>query len=288
VLGGVALELEGAEVPTAALEADLLVLSAWTPGYERLVDRRDGPVVARWHSPLLQTELSGEGWKLAHLLELLAAGTLAGVAFDDADAAATFLRPGVVHLPNVFEPRELGGVRSPSLEGINVALSGEPYGRKNLLVQSAAFARAREDGWTLHLFGQTLRRSGYARWFELVSVPYVEHGFLPRDEYLGLAAGMDAALCASLAESFGYAAAEFVELGVPTVVSGTVACVAPGPLTVGEPSSVADVAGRLTRAVASPALVEAQRASLRVRAAENAELARAALARYTLVATRYA
>lgn len=280
VLGGVALELEDGAAPSAALEADLLVLSAWTEGYEPLVGRREGPVVARWHSPFLQTELSGEGWKLVHLLELLAAGRLAGLAFDDAAAAAAFSRPHVVHLPNVFEAHELAEVRPASIEGINIALSGEPYGRKNLLVQSAAFARTREDDWTLHLFGQTLRRTGYARWLELVSVPYVEHGFLPRDEYLALAAGMNVALCASLAESFGYAAAEFVELGVPAVVSGAVACVDPGPLTVGEPSSVGDVADRLARAVASPALVDAQRASLHVRAAENAELARTALARF--------
>jgi glycosyltransferase involved in cell wall biosynthesis len=119
-------------------------------------------------------------------------------------------------------------------------------------------------------------------------VPHVEHGFLPGDEYLALAAGMDAALCASLAESFGYAAAEFVELGVATVVSGAVPSVALGPLTAAEPSSVADVAERLTLAIESPALVDAQRASLRERAEQNAQLAHAALAQYTLAATRHA
>ena len=62
VLGGRALELADGEVPTAALEADLLVLSAWMPGYERLLDERRGSTVGRSHSALLQLELSREGW----------------------------------------------------------------------------------------------------------------------------------------------------------------------------------------------------------------------------------
>ncbi len=285
VLGGTAVELDEGDPPPAALDADLLVLSAWTPVYERLLARRTGPVVGRFHSSLLQVELSREGWKLSHLVGLLEQGRLAGLAFDDAEAAEAFARPGVVHLPNVFDPGELAAVVPASLDGVNVALPGQPDARKNLLVQTAAFEQVREDEWTLHLFGQTLRRPGYGRWLELLDVPYVEHGFLPGDEYLALAAGMDAALYASLSESFGYAAAEFVELGVPTVVSGAVASVAPGPLTAAEPFSVADVAERLMRAVASPALVDAQRASLRERAVENAQCARPALAQYARVAT---
>lgn len=266
-------------MPTAALEADLLVLSAWTPGYEGLLEQRDGPVVARWHSPLLQTDLSGEGWKLAHLLGLLSERRLAGLAFDDADAADALARPGVVHLPNVFDAGGLSGVRPASLGGVNVALSGEAYARKNLLVQSAAFARAGGDDWTLHLFGQTLRRPGYARWLELADVTFVDHGFVARDEYLRLGAAMDAALCASLAESFGYAAAEFVELGVPTVVSRAVKSVRGGPLTAGDPGDVGAVAAALRRAVAERGLVAAQRVALHERALANHRVAAAALAR---------
>ena len=206
-------------------------------------------------------------------------GTPQDVAFDDADAAAALARPGVVHLPNVFDPSELAGVVPTELEGVNVALTGQPDARKNLLVQTAGFARARADDWTLHLFGQTLRRSGYARWLELAGIPYVEHGFLPRDEYLGLAAGMDAALCASLAESFGFAAAEFVELGVPAVVSPVVASVGGGPLTVRDPGSVDAVAAALEQAVSERGRVEAQREVLRARALANRSVAQAVIER---------
>lgn len=278
-LGGVAVELEEAEAPPAALEADLLVLSAWTPGYERLLDQRSGPTVGRSHSSLLQTELSREGWKVAKLLELLSESRLTGVAFDDADAAAALARPGVVHLPNVFDPCELAGVKPTELDGVNVALPGQPDARKNVLVQTAAFARARKIDWKLHLFGQTLRRPGYARWLELAGVSFVDHGFLPRDQYLGLAAGMDAALCASVAESFGYAAAEFVELGVPTVVSPVVKSIEGGQLTVRDAGDVGNVAAALERGVSERGLVEEQQASLRDRARANRSLAGAALAR---------
>ncbi len=279
VLGGRALELADGEIPPEALEADLLVLSAWMPGYEGLLDERRGTTVGRAHSSLLQLELSREGWKVAKLLELLAEGRLTSVAFDDADAAAALARPGVVHLPNVFDPSELAGVVPTELEGVNVALTGQPDARKNLLVQTAAFARARRDDWTLHLFGQTLRRSGYARWLELAGISYVEHGFLQRDEYLGLAAGMDAALCASLAESFGFAAAEFVELGVPAVVSPVVTSVGGGPLTVREPGSVDAVAAALELAVSERGRVEAQREVLRARALANRSVAQAVIER---------
>ena len=95
------------------------------------------------------------------------------------------------------------------LEGVNVALPSQPDARKNLIVQTAGFARARKRRLDAAPLRSDRAPSGYARWLELAGIPHVEHGFLPRDEYLGLAAGMDAALCASLAESFGCAAAEF-------------------------------------------------------------------------------
>lgn len=278
VLGGVAAVVDDGDPPAEALEADLAFLSAWVPAYEPILARRTGRTFGRWHSPLLQTELSREGRRLSELVALLERGALDGLAVDDAEAAAVLARPGVVHLPNVFDGAEFAGVERASLEGVNVALAGEPYGRKNLLVQTAAFGRVREEDWTLHLFGQTRRRAGYARWLELAEIPYVDHGFAPRAEYFSLIAGMDAALCASLAESFGYAAAEAVELGVPTVVSPAVAALCAGPLVVGDPGSVDEVATSLAGAVRAPELAEAQRRALHERAAANAEIARTVLA----------
>jgi len=281
VLGGKAAVVTESEAPTEALDSELLILSAWTPGYAELLERRAGPTVARWHSPLLQTELSREGWKLSNLLELVDNGSLAGLAVSDAAVAAALGHPKIIHLPEVFEPELVAGTRPARLEGVNVSLVGEPHGRKNVLAQSAGFEEARrlaEGEWTLHLFGQTHRRRGYARWLELAGIPHVDHGFLPVEQQLQLLAGMDAALVASLTESYGYAAAEHVALGVPAVVSRAVAALDPGPLTVADPGDVSEIAALLALALAEPQLTADQRAGLLRRAEENASIASHALA----------
>jgi glycosyltransferase involved in cell wall biosynthesis len=269
VLGGTWVALDdGADPP----DCDVLVLSSWADAYEPLLEAFGGKVVGRWHSSLLQTELSREGWKLVRLLERVDT-----VVADDADVAAALQ---LAHLPNVFDPAEAAAVAPVEFEGINVALPGEPHGRKNLLVQTAAFERSRAGrDWTLHLFGQTERRPGYARWLELARIPHVDHGFLERDRYLAHVAGMDAALCASMSESYGYAAAEAVELGVPTVATPAVRSFDAGPLSVRDPSSVADVTAALERALTDEGVTSVQRESLHRRAAENEAVARAALRR---------
>jgi len=267
VLGGTWVALEdGADPP----DCDVLVLSSWTDAYAPMLERFGGKVVGRWHSSLLQTELSREGWKLVRLLDRVET-----VFANDADVAAAL---ELIYLPDVFDCAEAAAVIPVELDGINVALPGEPHGRKNLLVQSAAFERSRAGrNWTLHLFGQTKRRPGYAHWLDLAGVPHADHGFLARDEYLAQVAGMDAALCASLSESYGYAAAEAVGLGVPTVATPAVRSFDAGPLSVRDPSSVVDVTTALERALTDEGVTSVQQESLHRRAAENEAVARVAL-----------
>jgi glycosyltransferase involved in cell wall biosynthesis len=86
-------------------------------------------------------------------------------------------------------------------------------------------------------------------------------------------AAMDAALCASLSESCGYAAAEAVELGIPAVATRAVRSLDAGELIVDDPTSVDDVAHALDRALANKAAVAAQRESLHRRSAANEAIA---------------
>lgn len=260
----------------------LLVLSAWHEEYESLLDAYDGPVAARWHSPLLQTELSREGWKLTRILELLADRRLVALAVCDRGVAAALDHPRLVFLPDVLDWNEFEHVEPAQLDGINVSLFGAAHGRKNLLAQTAAFAivsRTASTGepWTLHLAGQTKRARGYRRWMELAGVPYIDHGTLPRHEYLALAAAMDTALAATLSESFGYVAAESLALGVPTVVSGAVACADGGELEVRDPGDVEDLARALRSAIAEPQLAAVGRRSLDERVGTNVRQATAGL-----------
>lgn len=282
VLGTDWAELDGPRVPAAVRPETLLVLSSWSEDYEQLLERHNGPVAARWHSPLLQTELSKEGWKLARILDLLATRRLAAVAVSDRGVAAALARPRLVLLPDVLDRAEFEHVRPAQLDGINVSLFGAAHGRKNVLAQTAAFAiasRTASDGkpWMLHLAGQTRRASGYRRWMELAGIAYIDHGTLPRHEYLALAAAMDASLAATVSESFGYVAAESVALGVPTVVSGAVACADGAELEVRDPGDVQDLARALRSAVSDPQLSAAGRRSLSERAGTNAQQAAAGL-----------
>jgi len=280
--------IEEGSVPAAVIECDLLLLSSWTPVYETLLATRRGPTVVRWHSSLLQTELSGEIETLALIVDLLDQGRIAGIAANDHDLALALARPRIVHLPDVLDLTEYEGVDPTALSGTNVSLFGEAHGRKSLVVQSAAFERLRRarEGrdWTLHLNGQTRRRPFYERWLRLVGVPYVDHGFLERGEYLSLVAGMDAGLAASLAESYGLLAADHLALSVPVVSSSAVLSIGAGPLQAQEPWDVECVAGCLGRALDERSLVEQARRELLERATERALEARAAIERLIALA----
>src|SRR5436309_8437931 len=125
VLGGTAVSLEDGERPPAS---DLLILSGWRDGYDALLDAAPR-VVARFHSPLLQAELSEEGPALARLLDLRDQGRLHALAFNDADAACAF---GGVHLPDVLAAPP--AVVPRVMDAVNVTLLGEPRPRKNVVV----------------------------------------------------------------------------------------------------------------------------------------------------------
>ncbi len=272
VLGGEALALGRADQELPA--ADLVVLSSWHDDYEPLLDG-GARVVARWHSPLLQTDLSEDLWKLERLLDLVGAGRLAALACNDRETAEAL---GATWLPDVLDVAEYRGVRPARLDGVAVVLPGEPYPRKNVVVQAAAFERVRDGraGWTLHLLGQTRRRPDLERWLRRAGIPFADHGFLDRGAYLPLVAGASAGLAASLSESWGYAAGDFAALGVPVVVSPAVRSVTE---PVADPASVRSVAGALERALdGGRPLAERAGEAMVARAAENAAVARDALA----------
>jgi hypothetical protein len=278
VLGGEWAALTAGDVPGG----DLVVLSSWDEEYDGVLAARPGAVVPRWHSPLLQTELSEEGWKLGRLVELLDGGRVPALAVNDPAVAAALGREKVAILPDVLGEGVYAGVVPAELgAGVHVSLLGEAHGRKNLLVQSAAFARVaaqRGGGWTLHLAGQTARRPGYGRWLALANVPHRDHGVLSRPDYLALVAAVDAGLAATLSESFGYVAADHAALGVPVVVSPAVACLEGGALSA-EAADAGSVATALARALDEQGHAAFQRAELVARAAQNAAVAKAGLAR---------
>jgi glycosyltransferase involved in cell wall biosynthesis len=167
------------------------------------------------------------------------------------------------------------------LVGTNLSLFGAGHWRKNILVQTAAFDRARRDSeatdWTLHLNGQTLGGNSYAEWLKSARIPYVEHGWCDRSTYLSLVAGMDVGLCATLSESYCYVSADHVSLGVPVVASPAIACLGDVEARVA-PDDIGAVARALLLTLADrDGMARRQRQGLNEQARLNAERARAAL-----------
>jgi hypothetical protein len=278
-----ALVPESGAMPTAVLDAGVLVLSSWHERYNDIFVRREGPVVVRWHSTVLQTDLGGEQAKVARVLDLLDRGIVRVLAVSDREFVSTLGRQAVVFVPEVLADGEYEGIVPARLRGVHVSLFGAAHARKNLLVQSAAFDHARRaagsPAWTLHLNGQTYDDPRYDEWLTAARIPYVDHGWMDRPQYLSLVAAMNAGLCATLAESYSYVAADHVALGVPVVASPAVPCLGDDVARV-RPDRVEEVAGALLDAISRRAEVaEAQMHSLMAQARVNQEVARAALSR---------
>lgn len=270
------------EMPAAALDAEVLVLSSWHERYEPILAQRDRPVVLRWHSTVLQSELGHEQVKIARIVDLLDRGVVCAVAVSDPEFPKVLGRDAVVFVPEVLAESDYQGVAPARLRGVHISLFGATHcGRKNILVQSASFDRARRaagtPGWTLHLNGQTFDDRGYEQWLEAARIPYVDHGWLDRTEYLSLVAAMDAGLCATLSESYCYVAADHVALGVPIVASPTIACLGSG-IARARPDRIDEIAAALAAVLSNHSeLAAEQRRSLIAQAETNAGIARSAL-----------
>jgi hypothetical protein len=227
--------------------------------------------------------LGGEQAKVARVLDLLDRGIVQVLAVSDREFVSTFGRQAVVFVPEVLADGEYEGIVPARLRGVHVSLFGAAHARKNLLVQSAAFDHARRaagsPAWTLHLNGQTYDDPRYDEWLTAARIPYVDHGWMDRPQYLSLVAAMNAGLCATLAEGYYYVAADHVALGVPVVTSPAVPCLGADVARV-RPDRVEEVAGALLDAISRRAEVaEAQMHSLMAQARVNQEVARAALSR---------
>jgi hypothetical protein len=267
--------------PATVVDAAVLVLSSWHERYEPILARRKDPVVPRWHSTLVQSDLAEEQAKIGRIIDLLNRRVVRVVAANDREFARALGRDDVVYLPDVLAEVGYSGVMPAPLRGVHVSLFGSAEGRKNIMAQSAAFERARraagDPTWMLHLNGQSLADRGYDRWLEAARIPYVDHGWLDRPAYLSLVAAMNAGLCATLSESYCYAAADHVALGVPIVASPAIACLGDDSPRV-RPDRVDDIAAALAAALAGrDELASRQHDSLVAQALTNARIAQAAL-----------
>jgi hypothetical protein len=188
---------------------------------------------------------AGEAAVADRVLTLAASGVIERVGFVKAGMAEALSALGhpAWHVPNRVP--DLPDVRPiDSGEGTHIGVFAEPFWRKNVVTQLAAVALL--PGATAHV----MRRPeiGY-----LDTLPVVEHGEVPWNEFLSIQAGMDLTMYVTLSECHPLSPVESYLTGVPSLISRTSALFADDPelweLTTVEvaddPTAIAAAATRL-------------------------------------------
>jgi hypothetical protein len=196
--------------------AHTLVVQAWPPGAGALLRAAHARGLATRvisHSSMAQHGTdAGEAEAVSEALSLADEGVVGGVGFVKDGLAEAFSAMGhpAVYVPNRspllpdVAPVDLG-------DGLHVGILLDPYWRKNVTTQIGAAA----------ILGATAHVIAVPDVPYLYGVDVIEHGVLPWGSYLGLQAGMDVNLNATLSECHPMAPMESYASGVPSLVSAT-------------------------------------------------------------------
>lgn len=197
---------------------DVCIFGAWVPTYSVILPQITTHIWSLWTSPLLQMELGGVEWAFLH--QILFNDKVEKVWFGDRGLESIFPEKGF-HMPypvstesfmNLPEEKEKKDI------GMLTALSNP---QKNVMTQLAAVKLVQNNKpETLHVNGLPPIYKSFA---DRIGLSYIDHGFLPEDEYDRLLRGLKVQSHIFLSESFSYATMESVLLGTPCVVSPCVA-----------------------------------------------------------------
>lgn len=126
-------------------------------------------------------------------------------------------------LKNSVDISKLPKRRANSLPGIHIGVFGTGAPWKNMetqIIAAGLFAKTHDE--PVHIHVNEFRPTPTT---EALGIILVQHGNLPRPEFLDLLATMDIVLSVSLTETFGYLAVESYMIGIPCVCSLMVAAV---------------------------------------------------------------
>jgi glycosyltransferase involved in cell wall biosynthesis len=200
-----------------------IVLGGWQSFYPVLIRRlrkNGNPVSILWCSTIGQTEMA---WKIElspfnMILELLQQRKIKYLLVPEKTFESLSTIKNVVYLPHPINPLKINNIPECELEGINVDLFVKARPGKNVLQQMLASKWARSK-YTLHTNTTDDVILDIARH---LGVCFKHHDWLKENEYYGLIRNMNASLQVTWTESFNYAVAERIMMGVPTLVSSEI------------------------------------------------------------------
>lgn len=123
--------------------------------------------------------------------------------------------PNSIFFPHTIDMRQYEGINPAKLSGINADIFCAIRSGKNVMNQILAFKLSGISG-NLHV---NFKNRQISRFIQTVGVNTKEHTWLKQSDYYALISGMTLSLQATFTESFSYAVAERMCLGIPVITS---------------------------------------------------------------------
>lgn len=225
--------------PVALPMADVYILGAWHPYYERLLELLPprAAVGVCWTSSLGEMELNAPvereylEWVLTHR-------RIGFVWFGDPSLAKLYPERGFHHCyPILYAPQE---PQAHKQDIITLFCPDKPG--KNILNQLAAVQMLQQEQPELVLHTNVRQ--------DWPGLRLVRHGWLPRPEYEALLASARVNLAVTWSETFAYQVAEAVLLGTPSVVGPATSWVLKSYYTASNPNSPQEICISLKQVLA--------------------------------------
>lgn len=251
-----------------ATQPGLVILGAWTPAYQILLDALHPDTLAAvdWSSSSGQVDIAGEVASLGMLLEhpRIHYKFFAHAAF----ASALCGRPDCFELPHTFPiSGRLPAHQTNSVPIISLFCSPNEYRRKNILNSLLAVGMQIRP-YILHLNGLS-ENADYRKLLEQFQIRYHDWGWMTTAQYRRVLRRVDVGLQLSFAESFDYVAADHIQLGIPVLVSRMVPALHHMParvrarLVLDNPDDPVEIAAQLEYLLTHPAARRSLGASAR-------------------------
>lgn len=196
----------------------LLILGAWTPAYEQVVEALPATtaVGVYWTSSPGQVDMSQETALLAQILDH---PRIRYVFFSSHPLAVAFQKDArCIELPLTIPVDVRARNHKPNaVPVVGLFCSPNEYRRKNILNSLIALSRQKSK-YILYLNGLS-EDTAYKSLLDEWQIPYQEWGWLKHADYLRLLGRVDIGLQVSFSESFGYVVTDHILRGTPVLAS---------------------------------------------------------------------
>jgi len=206
---------------------DRIILGGWSSIHEKIVNILNARGVkpsVMWCSTLGQMEMTcrmGDYKALVSLLSLNKEGKIRYILFNERLFEEMGFIENSIYFPHTLNLDKFNAYFKPypqnNSDAFNIDLFVAMRSGKNILAQISAIKLSKYmSKIKLHInFKHTYIEQVITHW----DVPVIKHNWLKWEEYLNLISGMHLSLQVTHTESFNYAVAERMAMGVPSLVS---------------------------------------------------------------------